>query len=334
MNRFPLQLRLLSLAILLPLLASSAWGSVAGAHSLQIPPGARANGLGEASVAIAQDATAAWWNPAGLAFLRGKTLGLMHSQLVPDLADDIYYEYLGWVSHLESWGTYSANLIFLSYGESDITYDSPESQGTFSSYEFSPSIAYGMQLNENTAIGLGLKYVRVDLAPIEAVHDFNREGAGSSMAVDFGFMRYFGSTSLGLVLSNFGPNISFINEEQSDPLPRHFKLGGARTWYLPEGLGHVLATADFNKMLVPGGPVTWNGGVEFQYSDLMALRMGYVHDPDGDITDLTFGAGFHVSLGSRELYLDYANIPQASDLDRVHRFSLEMELGVPGIDGP
>ena len=63
--------------------------SVAGAASLQIPPSARFNGLGQSGVALADDATAAWWNPAGLGFMTGRTLGLMHSQLVPDLADDI-----------------------------------------------------------------------------------------------------------------------------------------------------------------------------------------------------------------------------------------------------
>jgi hypothetical protein len=41
----------------------------AGAHCLIIPPSARANGLGQSYVAIADDATGIWWNPAGLAFV-------------------------------------------------------------------------------------------------------------------------------------------------------------------------------------------------------------------------------------------------------------------------
>ena len=35
----------------------------AGAHCLIIPPSARANGLGQSYVAIADDATGIWWNP-------------------------------------------------------------------------------------------------------------------------------------------------------------------------------------------------------------------------------------------------------------------------------
>jgi len=313
------------MALLLALMISPAWGSVAGVHSLHIPPGARANGLGETSVAIANDATAAWWNPAGLAFMRGRTLGLMHTQLVPDLANDIYYEYAGWVSHMSGWGSYSVNFIYLSYGKSYHTGDSPDVLDEFYSYEFSPSIAYGVQLGENTAIGLGLKYARVDLAPTRVILDFEGKGAGSSMGVDFGLLQRFGNLQLGAVVNNIGPNISFVNNEQSDPMPRHVKLGGAYTYYLPDNLGHLLFTADYNQMIVSGGPMILNGGSEFQYGNIFALRTGYVYDPDGDITDFTFGVGFQVGVGeNRILFVDYANIPQASELDRVHRFSLEL----------
>ena len=51
--------------------------------SLTIPPGARPNGMGEAFVAVADDATAGWWNAGGLAFAKTRSLAFMHSQLVP-----------------------------------------------------------------------------------------------------------------------------------------------------------------------------------------------------------------------------------------------------------
>ena len=44
--------------------------SDAGAIFLLISPGARAGGMGEAQVAVANDAYASYWNPAGLAFLQ------------------------------------------------------------------------------------------------------------------------------------------------------------------------------------------------------------------------------------------------------------------------
>ena len=47
--------------------------SEAGAIFLLIAPGARAGGMGEAQVAVANDAYASYWNPAGLGFLKGTT---------------------------------------------------------------------------------------------------------------------------------------------------------------------------------------------------------------------------------------------------------------------
>ena len=53
--------------------------SEAAVLSLMISPGARAAGMGEAFVAMADDATATFWNPAGLAFQHNKELHLPQS---------------------------------------------------------------------------------------------------------------------------------------------------------------------------------------------------------------------------------------------------------------
>jgi len=175
------------------------------------------------------------------------------------------------------------------------------------------------------SLGMTMKYVRVDIASSNDIQDLKGDGVGSSVAVDFGSLIYMGPVTIGTVLSNFGPNISFIDEEQSDPMPRHFKLGAAIVPFSSD-YGHILATMDASQMLVTGGPFIMNMGLEGQYTDIMALRMGYIHDPDGDITNLTFGGGFHVELSNMDLFLDYASVPQATDLDRVHRFSVELHF--------
>ena len=84
--------RLLGVALLVTVLAAheSAFAvAESGVPSLTIPPGARPNGMGEAFVAVADDATAGWWNVGGLAFVTKRNLAFMHSQLVPDLASDV-----------------------------------------------------------------------------------------------------------------------------------------------------------------------------------------------------------------------------------------------------
>ncbi len=57
------------LLIALFALPAAAQVSIGGAQSLYIHPGARPAGMGDAFVSISDDATACWWNPAGLAFL-------------------------------------------------------------------------------------------------------------------------------------------------------------------------------------------------------------------------------------------------------------------------
>ena len=81
---------LLTTILAAPLFAQSE----AGAIFLLIAPGARAGGMGEAQVAVANDAYASYWNPAGLGFLDGSELALMHVNWLPGLANDrtIFYK--------------------------------------------------------------------------------------------------------------------------------------------------------------------------------------------------------------------------------------------------
>ncbi len=60
-------------------------------------------------------------------------------------------------------------------------------------------------------------------------------------------------------------------------------------------------------------------GAEYKYVDLLAGRMGYIYDKDGDFKAPTYGLGF---IYKKKLSLDYANVPQAQTLDRVHRWSI------------
>ena len=85
----------------------------AGAIFLLIPPGAGAQGSGEAQVAKVNDAYSNYYNPAGLGFLKGKEAAGMHVQWLPNLADDIYYEYMGYYQEYPGLGTIGGQLIFL-----------------------------------------------------------------------------------------------------------------------------------------------------------------------------------------------------------------------------
>jgi hypothetical protein len=300
--------------------------SIGGAQSLYIHPGARPAGMGDAYVSIADDATAIWWNPAALAFLEYPyNVSLMHSQLVPDW-EDVYYEYAAYAQRVEGLGTVGASIIYLTYGEQYATHaDDPEPYSKFRSYEVIPSVAYGAALSDNLSLGVNLKFVYVDLAPASATVE-NKKGSGTTFAADLGVL-WRGMDDrwrVGANLQHVGPRIAYIDEEQSDPLPRNLKVGTSYKLVSDE-MNELTVSADYNKSLVivediadQSLGVILNAGVEYRYYDLFALRAGYVYDEDGEIKDFSFGMG----LKYRTFSFDVANVPQAEGLTRPFRFSL------------
>ncbi len=319
----------LPVALLLLALAAApaaAQVSIGGAQSLYIHPGGRPAGMGDAFVSISDDATACWWNPAGLAFLEETyNVSLMHSRLVPDW-DDVYYEYAAYAQKIEGLGTIAGSLIYLTYGEQQATTpDDPVPYTTFRSYEVIPSVAYGATIGDNIGIGINLKFVYVDRAPAGVTVE-GKQGAGSTFAADFGALWQLmdGRWRGGGAVQHVGPKIAYIDEEQKDPLPRNLKVGTSYK-ILDDEMNELTVSVDYNKSLViveditnPSLGVVLNVGAEYRYYDLLALRGGYVYDEDGEIKDFAFGLG----LSYRNFSFDFANVPQAPGLKRPFRLSL------------
>ena len=309
------------------------------AISLSLPPTARANALGEAYVALADDATAAWWNPAGLGFLTKKDASVTHAQLVPDLADDVFQEFLVFALPVESWGTFAASLVYLTYGKSEARSETGEFLGEFSSYEFAPVVSYGTTIASQMGIGVNFKYVRVQLAP--DLPNVPGSGKGSTVAADLGLLwKVPGNLlNLGATLQNLGPDIQFVAEDRKDPIYRNLKFGFAATPFSNETVA-INVVGDVNQLMVKGeipqsdGSTTsrypkpiYNAGVEANYRTkdfALAVRGGYIHDNEGSISDPTYGGGFMY----KGIRLDLASIPQAEDSDTGEKLARVTKLSL------
>jgi len=315
---------------------------------LLISPGARSAGMGEAFVAVSNDASAVFWNPAGLAYQYGRQITFMHANWLPGLTSDIFYEFLAYRMSIEGVGTIGFNVVYLDLGEQQRTDEQGNELEKFSSNEFAISASYGATVTDDLAMGVTLRYIRSNLSKFGAGAEIG-SGQASVFAFDVGLLYTFPFHSRkliwGLNISNMGPKIAYIDEAQADPLPSNFKTGIAYK-LVDQKYNKLTIAADINKLLVtphgdkPADPfyqalitswydesfqreldkITRSIGMEYWYSDLIALRAGYYFDKDGKVKYTSFGAGLKYSLYGFDF--GYIAAPEGHPLANTMRFSL------------
>jgi hypothetical protein len=296
--------------------------------------------MGEAGIALSQDATAIWWNPGGLGFLNDRAkkrdLHVMQSNLAAGLADDIALYWIGYAAPWGSSGVFGASLNYLSMGKQEGRDDAGDPTEDFSSYMFALSAVYGVKITPNLGAGIGIKYFRDRLAPNSVLPE-NQGGSGDSFGVDLGMLwkMSFLPMNLAAAVSNLGPNIKHVDADQSDPMPRKFTVGLAYSLYHSEA-SSLLLVGDYLLPLLKwdSGDQDYGIGAEFDeeeigigaewsYVQSLFFRFGYKRASAGDIQDTTWGFGLDLARWvGQGIAVDYASIPQAQGLDRVNRFSV------------
>ncbi len=330
--------------------------SEAGVIFLKLPPGARPAGLGEAFIAQADDATATWWNPAGMAFIESQEVALMYVNLLPQFhLDDLYYSFVSYVQHIPEWGTVGGNIIFTNYGKIEGKDEYNQDTGTFHSYDVAFTGAYGSPVNNKLGIGVAAKFIYSHLADQGAGAE-KGSGVGTSMAVDLGVMyreAFMRKLTLAATLTNMGPAISYIDRAQADPLPMTIRVGASYK-ILDSEFNRLVVNLDMQKELVDryeGGAndgravpfyiamfTSWTNndlqneidgvipsiGMEYWYSDLVGLRMGYYYDKLGDRYPTTFG--FSLAYSSYRFDFGYISAGEGHPLTDTMMFSLNLGI--------
>jgi hypothetical protein len=257
-----------------------------------------------------------------------KEITFMHANWLPELASDLYYDYLSYVQHMEGWGTVGANLTYLSLGRNVRTDEFGGIKGEFDSFEMAFAFSYGTRLSPSLSTGLSAKIIYSHLADQGAGLEKGK-GSGSSFALDAGILykTFIKRLTFGTALTNLGPNIAYIDLNQSDPLPRNLAVGLAYR-IVDTPFNRLTATFEVNKELVGlDDPLNTeikeaieNMGVEYRYGTYVSLRAGYIYDQVGDIKTATFGAGLQYGL----FRFDFAYIPSSKDLALANtmRFSM------------
>ncbi|MBC8182718.1 type IX secretion system outer membrane channel protein PorV [candidate division KSB1 bacterium] len=340
---------IISLLLLVVMMSQQAFAvSEAAVLFLMISPGARAAGMGEAFVAVADDASAVYWNPAGLAYQQKREITFMHVNWLSGLTDDLFYEFLAYRMSIEGVGTIGFNVIFLDLGEQQGMDEQGNETTKFSSNEYAISASYGATVTDNLAMGVSLRYIRSNLSQSGAGAE-KGSGQASAFAFDIGLLYKFPflreKLTFGMNISNMGPKIAYIDAAQADPLPTNLKAGFAFR-LINQKYNKLTIAADINKLLVtphgdkPADPfyqalitswydepfdremdkITQSIGLEYVYNNLIGLRGGYYHDKEGKVKYLTFGAGIKYHLYSFDF--GYVSASEGHPLANTMRFSL------------
>ena len=229
---------------------------------LLIEPDSRGAGMGNAGVAIADNANAVFWNPAGLAFQEGAGVSVTHSPWLAELNAGLYYDYLVGKYQVDGIGTFGGHVTYLFLGEQNYTSPSGDNLGTFKSHDLSVGLSFARKLGNQLSLGGGVRYIYSDLAGgVEGI-DGTGTAPGKTYALDLAalyrshYFDLFGvntQASVGLNLANMGPTIEYgfgdDDTGAADPIPQSMRAGYALTFELDEYNTLTFAN-DFSKVLV------------------------------------------------------------------------------------
>jgi len=229
---------------------------------LLLAPDSRAGGMGESGAGLADNSSAIFWNPAGIAFLTGSEVGFTHSNWLPQFNLDMFYDYATYRQYIESLGgSITASVTFMNFGEFVQTgSDSPEEIGKFRSFDGAVTIGYATKIGQDWGLGFNFRVIHSRLAP-GGTEEEEGNGTATSVSFDIGAMWRPSSLeipllgdignkfSVGMNMSNLGPKMYYIDEAQADPIPTNLRLGFAARLF-EDDVNSLTYTLDFSKLLV------------------------------------------------------------------------------------
>lgn len=287
---------------------------------LAIDVGSRATAMGGAYVAVASDATAIFWNPAGITSISNPQAMFQYAQWIAD----INFNYAALVLPIATVGSFGLSITSVTMDDMErTTIANPDGTGEmFSAGSYALGLSYARKLTDRFSIGFNIKYLN------ETIY----HSSASGFAFDIGtlFTTQLNGMKIGMSISNYGPkvkmsgrdmltqvdidpNVSGNNEnlnanlktEEFD-LPLLFRVGVSMDILKGAGNSNLIFSAD---ALHPNDDVeSVNLGAEYIFNDLVSLRAGYSSLFSKDsFQGLSLGAGLNYTIMSNtRLIVDYA----------------------------
>lgn len=303
---------------------------------LAIGVGGRPLGMGGAFVAVANDITAGYYNPSGLAHLNYPQISLMHDERYGDLVN---YNYGAVAIPYGSEWSFGISAIRLSIdgiydtrnaledtngdGILDITNQDRlnyDKISEFSNQDLAFYLTAAKRYSDDFYIGANIKVIKRDIA------EFSATGIGFDVGAMY---RPIDNLWVGANVQDITTTLVAWDTGKNDLISPTMKLGAAYMWYVLGG--RITPAVDFdirfeNRQFASNfniGPVSFDAhfGFEYQFQDLFAVRAGY-----NDVKQFTIGAGVKLP----KLNIDYSfarfNMSEDERLPDSHRISLILTL--------
>ncbi len=281
-----------------------------GAQFLEVGVSPRADAIGGAFTAIADDASAIYYNPAGLVQLENR-------QVMVSLIDypaDISYSFVGIALPVSFGGVIGFGYYGLDAGDMDVT--TPEHPNgvdgwTFGAKDYALSLSYGRFLTDRFSLGVTVKLI----------DELYEEERSTGWAADVGTQYNTGwrNFKITMLMSNFGPDMKFIAQEY--PLPINFKFGGAVDVLDNPGHHAIFAIEGSHPA---DNREKYNVGLEYTFRNFASFRAGqrFEHDLGG----ISVGGGVKFNLSEKyKARIDYG-YQDFEALSEIHRFSLTVDF--------
>ena len=287
--------------------------------------------MGEAHTAIANDAGAAYWNPAGLANLKQWQVSAAYFNW--SLGSGASASNTGFLS-----GAFPVHAAKGVIGV-NVGYSDPGVGNEDSTDAFGVPVAGGVKLKASDLVG-GVTYARrmemkdADLnlgGTVKTVRSVLGDTANSyratALALDVGLQYRFGSEkriAAGAALENLGTKMKFVSESDALPLAGRIGLG-----YVPFKVKDHEVKVASDLVLPSDRKLHVNLGAEYWYAGLAAARVGWSALGDvsnkaagGGVTGLTAGVGVRY----QDFQVDLAYVPK-ENFGNQYRVGLTYNFG-------
>jgi long-subunit fatty acid transport protein len=296
-------------------------------QSLKLGVGARGSAMGESFVAVANDVSSLYWNPAGLVQFDENQAFAAHTQYVVDIS----HEFFGVVYHLSPEDAIGGAVSSLHMDQMEITTETqPEGTGRYFTFgDVTASLSYSRKMTEQFSFGATVRYAEETLDVLKM----------RSVMFDIGTFYWtgLGSIRFAVVISNFGNDVtpkgsvtawdgSESTVFQSFSLPTLFRFGVA---FEPFSTDDHRLTASVQLNHPNDNSEHFRLGLEWAWHETLFLRFGVKRtigqrtwgvDETSD-EGISLGTGFVAPLSVSKVSADYAFVDY-SRLGSVHRFSL------------